>query len=226
MTRPFFLFVLLCAPLVARAQTTAPDVVTTAPDAAATPQRGAYEVPEQRVQAATNNVATPPKPNKWQIEQAKKQAEMEKDLRNAMSVHGFTDLALQDAIIAHIQGESAARLPLRERGRRLFRGLNSPKVNDAEMSLALGGYMAAVAADHTRRDMAGKTLDEKIGWSKNPRLHSMLLLFGIIGESPITLPMRVFNQPPRAIPRPEDAPVQAQPLAVAPPETPQPAPAQ
>jgi putative heme iron utilization protein len=217
MTRPLFLFALLSSSIVAHAQTTQPDTPPI-------PQRDAYEVPAQRVQPAYVDASKKQTLTKWQIEQAKKQAEMEKDLRDLMSAHGFTNTTMQDTILAHIQGESVARLPLRERGRRLFRGLNSPKVNDAEMSLALGGYIAAVDADRARRTLAEKILDEKIGWSKNPRLQAMLLLFGIIGESPITLSIRVFNQPPRAIPRPEDAQTQHQ--AVTNMETPQQAPDQ
>lgn len=140
----------------------------------------------------------------WQKQNALRQADLEKTVRDAMTAHGFSDAPLQNDILAHIQSEAKARSPLRERGRRLFRGLNSPKVGDAEMSLALGSYLTALEADRARRIAAETALDAKIGWSKNPRLHSMLLLFGIIGESPITLPIRAFNQPPRALTRPQD----------------------
>jgi hypothetical protein len=206
MSRSFFLFAIASLSFTAQAQDGAPP-----PPPEKLPARDAYEVPQQRIAPGETRRPKPEyKPERDEEGprgpkgkgQAQWQAALEQNVRDAISANGFTDVTLQNIILEHIQSESRARAPLRERGRRLFRGLSSPKVGDAEMSLALGGYIAAIEADRTRRAAAEAELDAKIGWSKNPRLHSMLLLFGIIGESPITLPIRAFNQPPRALPRP------------------------
>jgi len=187
------------APVTTAADLPAPVIVQDVQQTVVT-SRQAYEVPPERVKTPLDSRPKPNRGAEWQ----RRQAALEQDVRDSMSASGFTDTALQNTILEHIQKESRARAPLRERGRRLYRGLNSPKVNDAEMSLALGAYITALDADRARRTAAETALDAKIGWSTNPRLHSMLLLYGIIGESPITLPLRNFNQPPRAVPRPDD----------------------
>jgi len=123
-----------------------------------------------------------------------RQMRFENAVRGVMTQTGFPDAALQDAIIAHMENESRARGPLRQSGEKLFRALQSPLVADEKVSDLLKNFQAALDADDKRRDAAEAALDLKIAYAKNPRLQSMLLLFGIIGDGALFVPLR---EPPR-----------------------------
>jgi hypothetical protein len=167
-----------------------------------------------------------------QMEQ--RQTEMEKSVREALAHNGVTAVAVQDAILQHVAGEARARGPLREHARRLLRVLQSappvnaeakagavnpevPQAADDQIEAMLNEYMMALQGDRARREAAEAALDERILWSENPRLHALLLLFGAIGDSPLTLPLRAFTEtrPQRPGKKPErnDAPLAAPPAA-------------
>ncbi|HEX8551157.1 MAG TPA: hypothetical protein VF681_06330 [Abditibacteriaceae bacterium] len=167
----------------------------------------------------------PEKQNEGRRQMEQRQAQMEKSVRDALAHNGVIDVAVQDAILQHIAGEARARGPLRGHGRRLLRlmqnsapkaaGYDAPfdapaPTTDEQITASLSEYLALLKADSERREAAEAVLDARIGWSKNPRLHALLLLFGAIGDSPLTLPLRAFTemrpQRPEREPRPEEKP--------------------
>jgi len=154
------------------------------------------------VENAKPQVAAPPMvtpqaavPEKGKAYNAKqRQIRFENAVRGLMTQTGFPDAAVQDAVIAHMQSEARARNPLRRSGEKLFVALQSPDVSDEKMNALLKKFQDALEADDKRREAAEVALDAKIGYAKNPRLQSMLVLFGIIGDGALFVPLR---EPPQ-----------------------------
>ena len=65
-----------------------------------------------------------------------------------------------------------------------------PLAETRDLAAQVTAYRAALEADRLRHKAAEAALDSKIKFSQNPRLEAMLLLMGVIGETP-NLPLRL-----------------------------------
>lgn len=106
----------------------------------------------------------------------------EQGLRNFMERAGATDTATQDAILEFVNAEEKARGAVRETGRKVFEAARTGAVADTQMSVLLGEFRNAVLDEKARRVAAARALDEKIGYTKKPRLEALLVMMGFIGD--------------------------------------------
>ncbi|HVF11233.1 MAG TPA: hypothetical protein VNA16_10540, partial [Abditibacteriaceae bacterium] len=107
---------------------------------------------------------------------------------------------IQDAIIVHIEEEARAQRPLRQQGRKLLSALQARTadgnaVTDEQMRTLLTAFQAALEDDLDRTLAAEAALDEKIGYTRNPRLEAMLILLGLIGNGPPVMALGIPGQP-------------------------------
>jgi hypothetical protein len=122
----------------------------------------------------------------------------EQNLRRMMASFGVTELDIQNAIIVYVQDEVQRRQPLREQGRRLYKALKDETISTAEMTGLLTDFRAVVEADKARRTAAEAALNTQTGYTTNPRLEAMLLLFGVIGDAPTVMTVPVpYNSSPK-----------------------------
>jgi len=132
-----------------------------------------------------------------------KASEKEKKLRAMMVSFGVTDLDVQNAIIDFVQDEVTRRQPMREQISKLYSTLRKETLDVDAMTGQLADFRAVVEADKNRRTAAEAALNHAIGYSTNPRLEAMLLLFGIIGDAPTVITMPAPKPAPRAVPASE-----------------------
>jgi hypothetical protein len=102
-------------------------------------------------------------------------------IREVLTKAGFADTTTQDAIIAYIASEEQAKGALRNATRRLASSLRREAPPERVRDL-LADYKKATDAEKARKDKSRLALDEKIGYSKNPRLEAILLISGILGD--------------------------------------------
>jgi hypothetical protein len=114
-----------------------------------------------------------------------RQQRLENQMRQAMSNLGCSDIPTQDAIISYIGADMRARRPLQSQSRRLFTALRSKDLPEDKLARMVAEFRDAVESDKQRRTASEAALDGRIKYSQNPRLEAMLLLFGVIGDSPL-----------------------------------------
>jgi hypothetical protein len=124
-----------------------------------------------------------------------RQQRLENQMRQAMSNLGCSDIPTQDAIISYIGADMRARRTLQTQSRRLFMALRSKDRPEDEIARMVSDFRAAVETDKQRRTASEAALDGRIKYSQNARLEAMLLLFGVIGESPLLSVMREASVP-------------------------------
>lgn len=103
-------------------------------------------------------------------------------IRKMMEMGGVPDVATQDAVLEYMKEDVEARRPLRDLGMKLFQALRAGDVDDDQMLALVMDYRAAQETEKIRREEAQEALDEKVDFSRNPRLEAMLLLAGLIGD--------------------------------------------
>lgn len=106
----------------------------------------------------------------------------EQRIRGMLAPAGFTDAALQDAVIAFVNEQDKATEELQQKQRQIARAAREGGMADAQLATLLADFRAAVAAEKTRRATATTALDAKIEFSKKPRLDALLTTAGIIGD--------------------------------------------
>lgn len=107
----------------------------------------------------------------------------EEGIRQMLAQSGLEDAVLQDTVLEYVREDLEARKPLREQGAKLLRVLRDGTLTEEQLSALVADYRTAQLEEKVRQENAQKMLDEKINFSKNPRLEAMLLLSGLIGES-------------------------------------------
>ena len=122
--------------------------------------------------------------------QKRERARQEQRLRRTMASLGFTDRALQDEVLRAIADETKERDGVRRKANELLRGLRDKNKTDEEVRILLERYQNALAADRTRRKISEDNLNARVGWRDKPRLEAMLVLFGVVGDSPVSVPAR------------------------------------
>lgn len=136
---------------------------------------------------------------------AQRRRRTEERLRGAMTNLGFSDPALQGAVMTYIAQEEEARRPLRDQSRKVYQALRGG-VPDAQVLILMSDWRSAVEADKARHLQAQTKLDAQIGYSKSPRLEAMLLLMGVVGDGPLLMPLGPAPKPAaRAVTNPMPA---------------------
>ncbi len=136
------------------------------------------------------------------------QSRLESEMRQLMAWLGCNETRVQDAILEHIGAETRARKTLRVQSRRLFEAVRAERplslpigeVPDAVLIARLADFRAGLEADRVRREASEKTLDDRISYTKNPRLEAALLLLGVIGDGPQLMTLRQRLPWPQTLP--------------------------
>lgn len=115
------------------------------------------------------------------------QERMAESFKTTLTGAGFTEESLQNAIVEHAQAQDTAIAPLRERNQKFSQALSAGAVNDEQAAAALKTMRELVAAEKERRTTAAAALDEKIGYSKQPKLEALLTSMGLIGDEAAVL---------------------------------------
>lgn len=108
-------------------------------------------------------------------------------LRQFMTAAEITDKMTQDAILAYVEADEAARGPVRDAAIKVARAvgagaMGAPKVDDATITAAMTAYHEAVKADAARRAAALDKLDDTINWRTLPRVEAFMVLGGYTTE--------------------------------------------
>lgn len=107
-------------------------------------------------------------------------ASQEARMRAMMNAAGITDKAQQDPIVAFVFAQTEARTPLLKTAQRVANSLSDGVSTPEQISVNWTEYQGALETDKTRFAKELAALDEKIGYSKNPRLKSFLSLVGVL----------------------------------------------
>lgn len=119
-----------------------------------------------------------------------RRVQLEGRLRALMGAMGFPDVALQTTIIKHIEDEEKAMTPVRGASRALMDAMRAPTTTPERLTTLLNDLHVALEADKLRRKEAQLILDNKVGFSRAPRLQAMLTLLGVLDDSPASLAVR------------------------------------
>ncbi|PQV63088.1 hypothetical protein B1R32_11665 [Abditibacterium utsteinense] len=102
--------------------------------------------------------------------------------KRALTAAGFTDAAVQNAVVDFIQEQASAREELQAKSAQIRTALQAQVVTDAQLAALLNNYRALSDEEAARRKKSLVALDAQIGFSAKPRLDALLLLAGITGE--------------------------------------------
>ncbi|HEY0074217.1 MAG TPA: hypothetical protein VGB77_08955 [Abditibacteriaceae bacterium] len=109
----------------------------------------------------------------------------EQQLIASLQAQGITDDATVKPIAEHMERVAKVRQVLDEKSEALRANLKpNTVVADAQMNVLINDYQAAAEDYKTAREKSAKQLDDKIGYSKRPRLYAVLLTMGIVGDGP------------------------------------------
>ena len=125
-----------------------------------------------------------PRPDRPRMTPEERRKETEDKLREMMTNNGVTDTSTQDAVLAYLSNELAARQPLRQMGVKLQRALADQSITDDQIKAMIADYQNAQDLENQNRTKAQSDLDAKIHYSQNPRLQGLLMLMGVLGDGP------------------------------------------
>ncbi|MBW3635745.1 MAG: hypothetical protein KY445_04665 [Armatimonadetes bacterium] len=114
--------------------------------------------------------------------QAQMQQMREIGVRQMLTRGGFTDTALQDAIVAYSNERNKASEALQDKARQLNEALRGTTITETQIATLLSNFRGAVEDEKARREVAQSALDAKIGFSTKPRLDALLMMAGYIGD--------------------------------------------
>jgi len=106
----------------------------------------------------------------------------ERTLRRTLNQGGFTDKVLQDTILAFAKDQDKAGQLLRDQPRKINEALQNEATTDQQLAALLADFRADIAAEKDRREAALTVLDQKIGYTKKPRLDALLMTMGLTGD--------------------------------------------
>src|SRR5690606_24812923 len=114
-----------------------------------------------------------------QREQAARQRR-EENIRRQLNDAGYNEKELQDAIVEFANAQAQNEAASQEKVRALLEGISNGA--DADIAALLAQLRAEIAAAKTQREAALAKLDEKIGYTRSPRLEAILVVTGLTGE--------------------------------------------
>lgn len=144
--------------------------------------------PEQREQIQQFMQNMPPE-QRAQIQQLMQSPEQRREawVRQVMVASGFTDVEVQNSIIAFIRTQEATRAPLRMATFALSQSLVNPALTDEQLKTTVGNFRDSVAKDQERYNQELGALDERINYTTQPRLELLLEVIGVLGPETATL---------------------------------------
>lgn len=104
------------------------------------------------------------------------------ELKEQLTKAGFTDTALQTAVVNEFRAKDAAQADLSDRWQKLNQGLESNKTPATELKLMLQQLRVAVAQEKARHYAASAALEAKFHLSQTPTLDALLMTMGITGD--------------------------------------------
>lgn len=117
-----------------------------------------------------------------QIQERREARNREENVRMMLIQSGYTDKAVQDAVVAFVNEQSARVAPMKDQIQKVRELLNAQGVTDAQTATALNDLREAAETEKAKRDVAEQTLDAKIGYTKKPKLEALLTVMGIVGQ--------------------------------------------
>ncbi len=106
-------------------------------------------------------------------------------LRFNLQAQGITDEKTQNAILEHAKRVEEARKSVDEKAATLRANAKpNAAMADAQFNVLLNDYLASIEDYKIAREKSVRQLDEKIAYTKNPRLHATLLTMGLVGDAP------------------------------------------
>lgn len=114
-----------------------------------------------------------------QREQAMRQRR-EEGIRRQLNDAGYNEKELQDAIVEFANVQAQDEAASQEKVRALSQAIRNGA--DADIAALLAQLRAEIASAKTQREAALAKLDEKIGYSRSPRLEAILVVSGLTGE--------------------------------------------
>lgn len=121
------------------------------------------------------------KPRNTENEAFRKQ--ITQKLRYAMASVGIDDTGVQDALLQYLRDEEQSKRAVRMSSRQLAQAMQRPE-NQDKIPALIASHKQEMDAYKGRRELAQKTLDEKIRFSTTPQLEASLILIGVLGEGP------------------------------------------
>ncbi len=121
-----------------------------------------------------------------QMELAQIQAN-EARTRQILTVGGFTDAALQTAVLAFVKERETARGPLQVKIRQITQAVRAKVMTDTQLTALLNEFRALSDEERARHQKSLTALDKQIGFSTKPQLDAFLLLAGITSDEVLTL---------------------------------------
>jgi hypothetical protein len=106
---------------------------------------------------------------------------MEDRLRDGLARAGFTQDDLQDDVVDFSRAVEADRRSIRDKGGKL-RAAMADGSSEGQVGALLADLRRTVSAAKIHRDKGRRDLNDKIGFSKRPRLDALLALSGLGGD--------------------------------------------
>ncbi|RYX80145.1 hypothetical protein EON83_29905 [bacterium] len=103
-------------------------------------------------------------------------------LRQRLTREGFTDVAVQDAIVDFAKEKEVARVKLQTQWTELDKSTHKADLTDAQIAGMLNDFQAKADDERARREMALQQLSTKIELEQKPRLKLLLMTMGLIGD--------------------------------------------
>jgi hypothetical protein len=107
---------------------------------------------------------------------------VDQTLRGGMTMLGFHDAPTQDAVVAFAVEQEKSLEPLRDKQRKVAQALINNALGDQQMKVLLEELTQAETQAREKRLVALKALDQKVGFSKKPRLYAFMTLTGLNGD--------------------------------------------
>ncbi len=104
------------------------------------------------------------------------------NIRQQLTVAGYTDTAVQNAVVDHYKAQDAAQVNLLEQWQKIAQAVQAKNVADTEMATMLNDFRAAVAKEKERREASYKTLATSLDLANKPLLDALLMTMGMAGE--------------------------------------------
>jgi|GEM_PF-4190606 len=104
----------------------------------------------------------------------------EENIRRQLNDAGYNEKDVQDAIVEFANAQAQDEAASQEKVRALSQAIRNGA--DADIAALLAQLRAEIAAAKTQREAALAKLDEKIGYSRSPRLEAILVVSGLTGE--------------------------------------------
>jgi Spy/CpxP family protein refolding chaperone len=121
-------------------------------------------------------------PEQRQQIQAQAQQRRELSVRAALTTAGFTEAALQDAVVAYSTEKEKATQALQGKARTLTQAMRTTTTTDAQIAALLNDFRAAVEEEKAQRATAQTALAAQIGLATKPRLDALLMMMGLTGD--------------------------------------------